>query len=165
MENKGFTMIELLATIVILGIIMMIAVPSVTNVLTKNKKQTFINDAKKFIALSQQEARKNSYKYKCYTLNKTSSQDGCYNISTQDIEKSPYDKKYLESSKVCQYQLNGKYYYKVYLTDGNKSIEGLIKIADKDKALLGKFNNIDEESNKKYDFVVDYHSSYTLNCD
>ncbi len=164
MKNKGFTMIELLATIVILGVIMLIAVPSVTNVLTKNKKQTFINDAKKFIALSEQEARKNSYKYDCYTLNTTSS-GKCYNISTQDIEKSPYDKKYLESSRVFQCFKNGFYYYKVYLTDGKKSIEGAVKVAEKHKTQLGNIDNINETDDKKFDFIVDYHSSYTLSCD
>lgn len=164
MKNKGFTMIELLATIVILGVIMMIAVPSVTSILSKNKKQTFLNDAKKFIALSEQEARKNGYKYDCYTLNASNINGSCYNISTQDIEKSPYDEMYLESSRVLQCQVSGSYYYKVYLTDGNKSIEGLVKIADKDKDKLEKFNNIDEESDKKFDFIKDYRSSYTISC-
>ena len=164
MKNKGFTMIELLATIVLLGIIMMIAVPSITSILAKNKKQTFLNDAKKFVALAEQEARKSGYKYDCYTLNASNHVGSCYNISTQDIEKSPYDEMYLESSRVLLCQVGGSYYYKVYLTDGNKSIEGLIKIADKDKSKLGKFNNIEEENDKKFDFIRDYRSSYTISC-
>lgn len=164
MKNKGFTMVELLATIVILGVIMLIAVPSVTSVLTKNKKQTFIDDAKIFIALAEATARKNNHLYDCYTLNSSTDIGKCYNISTQDIEKSPYDKKYLEISRVLQCQKGGDYYYMVYLTDGTKSIEGAIKVANKYKTSLGNFNDINEASDKKFDFVVDYNQDYSLEC-
>ena len=37
-NSLGFTLIELIATITILGIIMLIAVPNVISVVTKNKK-------------------------------------------------------------------------------------------------------------------------------
>lgn len=157
-------MIELLATLVILGIIMLIAVPSVTSVLTKNKNQTFINDAKKFIALAEATARKNNYQYDCYTLNSSINIGSCYNISTQDIENSPYDKKYLEVSRVLQCPIADDYYYMVYLTDGKKSIEGAIKVAKKYKTSLGDFNDINETSDKKINFVIDYHESYSLQC-
>lgn len=157
-------MIELLAAMVILGLIMLIAVPSVTSVLTKSKKQTFINDAKKFIALAEATARKNNYQYDCYTLNSSTDIGSCYNISTQDIENSPYDKKYLEVSRVLQCPIADDYYYMVYLTDGTKSIEGAIKIANKYKTSLGEFNDLNENRDKKIDFVGDYHGNYSLKC-
>ena len=40
-HNKGFTMVELLATIVILGVVMMIAVTSITRMLEKAKKEYY----------------------------------------------------------------------------------------------------------------------------
>ncbi|MCR5483563.1 MAG: DUF285 domain-containing protein [Bacilli bacterium] len=40
-DNKGFTLVELLAVIVILAIIMLIAIPSVLNVMTTAKRQAF----------------------------------------------------------------------------------------------------------------------------
>lgn len=46
MNTKAFTLIELLAVTVILGILLMIAVPNVTSYLSNSKKSLFIDDAK-----------------------------------------------------------------------------------------------------------------------
>lgn len=60
MKNiKGFTLIELLATLVILSIIMLVAIPSTVSVLDKNKKDTYISDAKRLVALAESEIRNN----------------------------------------------------------------------------------------------------------
>lgn len=56
---KGFTLIELLATLVILSIIMLVAVPSTVSVLDKNKKETYVSDAKRLVALAESEIRNN----------------------------------------------------------------------------------------------------------
>lgn len=58
-DQKGFTLIELLATLVILSIIMLVAVPSTISVLEKNRKETVISDAKRFVALAESEIRNN----------------------------------------------------------------------------------------------------------
>lgn len=52
-NRKGFTLIELLATIVILGVIMGIAVSNVVSTLDKNKKDSFIKDAKTVISAAE----------------------------------------------------------------------------------------------------------------
>lgn len=52
MNKKGFTLVELLAVVVILSIIMAIAVPNVISTLDRNKKETYIGDAKKLVALA-----------------------------------------------------------------------------------------------------------------
>lgn len=44
-NKKGFTLLELLAVIVILGVIMLIAVPAISNVQTNNKKKAAIDNA------------------------------------------------------------------------------------------------------------------------
>ena len=49
-NNKGFTLIELIAVVVILAVIMLVAVPNVVSTINKNKKEAFIEDAKKFRA-------------------------------------------------------------------------------------------------------------------
>ena len=51
MNKKGFTLIELLAVLVILSIIMGLAIPNVVSTLDKSKKEGYITDAKKFLAL------------------------------------------------------------------------------------------------------------------
>ncbi|HKM40622.1 MAG TPA: type II secretion system protein, partial [Patescibacteria group bacterium] len=45
MKNKGFTLVELLAVIVILGIIMLIATPLIINVISDARKGVFKNSA------------------------------------------------------------------------------------------------------------------------
>lgn len=57
MNKKGFTLVELLAVLVILSIIMLIAVPSTLNVLDRNKKDSYISDAKKLITLAETKLR------------------------------------------------------------------------------------------------------------
>lgn len=48
-NNKGFTLVELLAVIVILGIIMAIAVPAVSSYINKSRKDAWISSANNFI--------------------------------------------------------------------------------------------------------------------
>jgi type IV pilus assembly protein PilA len=45
-NKKGFTLIEMLAVILILGVLMTVAIPNIISTLDKNKKDTFIKDAK-----------------------------------------------------------------------------------------------------------------------
>ena len=48
-KKKGFTLIELLAVIIILGVIMMIAIPSVTNTITNSRKDSYVSTAKQVV--------------------------------------------------------------------------------------------------------------------
>jgi len=49
MKNKAFTLIELLAVIIILGILMLIAIPSVTNYINNSRKSTYINTVNQLV--------------------------------------------------------------------------------------------------------------------
>ena len=46
-NQKGFTLVVLLAVMVILGIMMAIAMPNVTGILNKNRASIYVEDAKK----------------------------------------------------------------------------------------------------------------------
>ena len=49
MKNKAFTLIELLAVIIILGILMLIAIPSVTSYINNSRKETYVNTVKELL--------------------------------------------------------------------------------------------------------------------
>lgn len=63
MGNKGFTLVELLATMALLAILMIMAVPNVIGVVQRNKNKTYVEDAKKLVSLAEYKVRSNS-KYK-----------------------------------------------------------------------------------------------------
>lgn len=146
MKNKGFSLIELLATITILGIIMGIAVPAFSGLIVKNKKQTMINDAKKFLSLVEAQAKRDNYTKKYYRLNckECNSDSLCMGtILTQDLENSPYDQPYKDYSFIIVDTSKGSPIYTVYLTDGSKKIAGVTK------------DDLYDTSDKKYELVID----------
>lgn len=59
-NRNGFTLVELLAVIVILGIIMLIAVPNVVSVIDNNRKETYLSDAKKMVTMAEYATRTNT---------------------------------------------------------------------------------------------------------
>lgn len=96
MNKKGFTLIELLAVVVILGVIMTIAIPNVLSTLDRNKKNTFIENAKTMVTQAE------------YTLRKDANVDfpnergmaillTLEYLNTDDVSTSPYSTKYSPS--------------------------------------------------------------------
>lgn len=55
MNRKGFTLVELLATMVILAIIAGVAIPNVIKIMTNNNKEKVLNDGLTMIALAKSE--------------------------------------------------------------------------------------------------------------
>lgn len=49
MKNKGFTLIELLAVITIMGILMLVGVPSISRIIENARKDNYIDTAKKYV--------------------------------------------------------------------------------------------------------------------
>lgn len=84
-NKKGFTLIELLATIVILGILMMIAYPTVLGVIDSNRKETYVEDAKKFMTEVDYQIR--SGKYNIVRPKK----NNCIVLSLQYLESSSFE--------------------------------------------------------------------------
>ena len=48
-DKKGFTLIELIAVIVIIGVILLIAIPSVSSIIMTSRKKTYLVDAGRYI--------------------------------------------------------------------------------------------------------------------
>ena len=92
MKRNGFTLIEVLAVIIILGVIMTIAVPNVLSMLDRNKKDTFIENAKLMANKAEYTIRKDtSIEYpsegKAIILT-------LEYLNTNDISESPYNTMY-----------------------------------------------------------------------
>ena len=48
-EKKGFTLIEVIAVIIILGVIFLVAIPSVSSIIMNSRKKTYLVDANRYI--------------------------------------------------------------------------------------------------------------------
>ena len=120
-NSLGFTLIELIATITILGIIMLIAVPNVISVVTKNKNQTYVNDARKFVTLA-----KYKFESDAHIMRPTSTNCAVIMLSSVDrseLQSGPEDGTYETDSNatdqsyvVIKYE-NSTYVYYVQLIE------------------------------------------------
>lgn len=87
MQNKkGFTLVELLAAVVILGILSAVAIPSIMKVISNNRDKLYRQDAKKMVTLAEVGIRNGTYqnlgKGDCIliTLN---------GLNTSELKKAP----------------------------------------------------------------------------
>ena len=99
-NEKGFTLIELLAVIIILAVIMTVAIPNVIGTLDKNKKDSFLKDARRAITSCEYTIRtEKKYEYPDET---TAVIFPMTKIKNLDLDLSPYDTYYsLEDSFVA----------------------------------------------------------------
>lgn len=123
-NKKGFTLVELLAVIIILGVLLMIAVPAVQNVIKKTKNnatqkqaELFIDAAKKMAIID--EATSDMLIYKLSDLD-------------SDVDKNRF------TGMVVALKENGSYKYYIYLNDSvnKKTIgnnNGIFEFASEDK--------------------------------
>ena len=115
-NNKGFTLVELLATLVVLGIIMAIAVPNVISVVQKNRQKTLIEDAKKMLSMAQYKvAKENVTDDKKYTLSELD--------ITEELKKGPNGELYKRDKSRVEFS-SGTYTVYLYEQD-HTCIEGL----------------------------------------
>jgi len=95
-NEKGFTLIELIAVVVILAVIMLIAVPNVVTTINKNKKETFIEDAKKFKAAV--EAKITTDTSIEYPNTESVLVFKLKQVGKNELDESPYGTKYAEDA-------------------------------------------------------------------
>ena len=74
MDKNGFTLTELLAVIVIIGIISLIAIPNIVNISDGIKSNNMLNDAKRFISLAKLEVN-SDYEKKDFSSEEKNSND------------------------------------------------------------------------------------------
>lgn len=123
MNKKGFTLVELLSTLVILSIIAVIAIPNVVRIISNNNKSKVLNDG---IALIAQAKKKLAGDYELreqidatgynYTLQALDE----YSDITNDPKGSAYNR---SNSHVKVYKRNNHITYCVYLESDNWTLE------------------------------------------
>lgn len=133
-KNNAFTLIELIVIIIIIGVILLFALPNVTSTLERNKKDAMIEDAKDFID-----------KTRNYLTIHSISDSSSFTLDVIDtkneIKKSPYGKDYDRSSSFVTVKIINDdnilhYEYTVTLIDnGGHKIEdaSLNNLNSKDK--------------------------------
>ena len=119
-NNKGFTLVEILAMLLVLGIIVAITIPNITGILSGQKENVYIEDAKKLIndAKTQMtidsKIKKPLYSNQCviFTLD--------YLDKNEDIVTGAANGTYSRTMSVVVISKNGKQYdYRVRLVEDN----------------------------------------------
>ncbi len=111
MNKKGFTLIELIAVVVIMSIIAVIATPNVINMMETGNNKKYISDASNFISKAKYMYKKEQYKDK---FNNPTQGEATIKLSeivgiTADEEKDPHGYSYdLENSTVTIYEQEGE---------------------------------------------------------
>lgn len=101
-KKKGFTLVELLAALVILGLLTMIAAPNIMGILQSTKMNTYERDAEKFVTTAE-------YKFRSDTSITKPASNHCIIMNM----------KYLGSGEFKTSPYGGSYTY----TDGSRDLE------------------------------------------
>ena len=124
-DSRGFTLVELLAMLVVLGILMGITIPNITGILNKSKENTVIGDANKMIDTAKIKISTHKTGYdklpqlgdnECGVLSLD------YLNSNEDISNGPNDGNYLSFDSYVVYKVESvgaskKYKYFVRLIE------------------------------------------------
>lgn len=87
-DNKGFTLVELLATVVVIGVLILISVPNMVGVINKNKDSNYIDDARRMQSLAE-------YRFRTEDKDKIVNETDCilYTLNNlnrnQEFDKTP----------------------------------------------------------------------------
>ncbi len=134
-NQRGFTLVELLAVMVILGIMMVIALPNVTGILYKNRASTYVEDAKKLATTAEYKLRGSSNGITKPSNGQCIIMNLAY-LDNSEFEEPPYGGSYLKNKSYVIIKKNGsEYEYYVQLLEEIKpgdSLRGIPLLAASD---------------------------------
>ena len=144
MNKKGFTLVELLASLVILALLMGVAVPNVVGTIRKQRKNTYVEDAKRLVSRAKTMISANN-------LDKTN--NTCYSmryLDNGDFDEAPNGGKYLRYYSYVRVY-NGNYYVTLVECTSCKDI-GQEDTGDSNQSLSGFV--LEGISNKTYNELI-----------
>lgn len=140
-DNRGFTLIELIAAITILGIIMLVAIPNMMSVSIKSKNRMYLNDANKLVSLVK-------YKFESDANITKPTADHGIKIKLSDLDQTelqtgPEGKEYdVDYSYVCIKYNSTNYTYDYYVQLRENYNEGKgIPFVEYEKVIESKDKN------------------------
>ncbi len=175
-RSKAFTLIELLAVIIILGVLMIVAIPAVTEYISESRDNTYVTTVKNLVGGARNKVNEGKLEmydeYSTYYLP--------YNIVSTEVDaKTPYGE-FEEAYIVATYNGEG---YDYYFTGYDKSHKGIyltysdnlttdrlitgVESIDTDVAICGKENIVIFDKNgevveEKYAYDCTFaRSNYT----
>ena len=130
-KNKAFTLIELLAVIIILGILMIIAIPSVTTYISNSRKSAYVNTAKEIVSGTRNLV--NEGKLEMYDSNTTYYIPvSC--IKTENGSKTPYGEFETDGAYVgVTFDGNGYSYYWISNDTSGQGVKVLTPVNELDE--------------------------------
>lgn len=147
LNNNGFTLVELLAVFVVLGVLMAVTIPNIVGISEVNKLQNYAEDVKKF---------KNSVEYRFRgdsTIEKPQVNGECIianlrYVAGSEFDNPPYGGEYMmDQSFVVMAKVDNQYKYYVQLIEDLPGDEGYrgVKLKDNVRLDAEKFQDeIDE---------------------
>lgn len=152
MNSKGFTLIELLAVITIMGILMMVAIPSVTRTIENSRRDTYADLAKSYINTLRNSVL--SDELTCGTYSVGATPDGVYYFAIDSEDQNTKD--LMESGGTSSWSnaaVSGYVAWEKKSTTGTKNQKTTttyaIYLVDKGKHGIGSFTKEKEISRSK----------------
>ena len=132
-NRKGFTLIELIAVVVIMAIIALLATPNIISLLEKGKKEQFVADAKEFVS-------KATYMYKSEKFNSEQNSSSWYKsigeikgVTTEDLI-GPWGEDYSGSVTISTTGAT-RYYYITLKTCSNSKCYNFNNVNSKELSI------------------------------
>lgn len=148
-NDKGFTLVEILATISILAIIMLMAVPNVIDVVQKGRNKTYVEDAKKMVVLAKYKVKTDASIKKQLKSNESITIALSVLDPGNEIKDAPNGGKYARTSsfvKVDKIDGGYSYYVTIYEIKGN-SVQGFENVPYKELLKDKAYKNVIQKTN------------------
>lgn len=149
LNKKGFTLVELLAVIVILSVLMLIALPSVLNIMNNAKDDAFKDEALSFISAAETQFISENRQKTC----------GYYYNNVDDIAYVDEHTHQISGPSIKYYKLNNvknkdNYHAYIKVDFKNNDINIEINITDGNRTLIN-FTKSDYKTAKPREMSID----------